>query len=125
MPDPELNVLSEQIIGACIAVHRTLGPGFLESIYEEALALELTAKAIPFERQKLVGVEYRGRQVGEHRVDLIVAGRIILELKTVESFQPIHTAQVLSYLKATRLKLGLLVNFKSANVAHSVKRIVL
>ncbi|MFO7637912.1 MAG: GxxExxY protein [bacterium] len=124
-PVASLNELTERVIGACIEVHRELGPGFLESVYEEALAEELSLRCIPFERQHSVIVKYKARNVGEHRVDLIVNRRLVVELKTVDSLLPIHTAQVISYLKASGLHLGLLVNFKAAQLATGIKRIAL
>src|ERR1051325_5514915 len=102
-PDTATDELARAVIGAAIEVHRHLGPGFLESVYEESLAIELTARQIRFERQKEISVLYKGEQVGRHRVDLFVGDSLIVELKTVESLSEIHKAQVISYLKATGL----------------------
>jgi GxxExxY protein len=113
--------LSGKIIGAAIQVHQELGPGYLESIYEEALCMELTHRGIRFERQVVVPIQYREAKVGEHRLDLIVERQIAVELKTVLGFEPIHFAITRSYLKATRLELGLLMNF--AALTLQVKRV--
>jgi GxxExxY protein len=117
-PDSDL---SGRIIGAAIRVHETLGPGFLESVYEEALCIELGEQGIQFQRQLPVAILYRGRSVGEHRLDLLVEKQIVVELKTVIAFDPIHFATVRSYLKATNCELGLLLNF-AATTLH-VKRV--
>ncbi|HSQ42727.1 MAG TPA: GxxExxY protein [Fibrobacteraceae bacterium] len=121
----ELNLLSQKTIGAAIEVHRHLGPGFLESVYEDALCIELNLQGIRFERQKSISVVYKGFPVGEGRLDLLVENRLIVELKAVEEFHPVHKAQVISYLKSTNLKLGLLINFKVKELRHGIKRIIL
>jgi len=117
--------LARQVIGAAIEVHRALGPGFLESVYEEALCVELGLRRIPFARQVAVGVAYKGTAVGESRLDLLVGGRLIVELKAAESLLPIHSAQVLSYLRATGNQLALLINFNVPVLKGGIKRIVL
>ncbi|MBW1850640.1 MAG: GxxExxY protein, partial [Deltaproteobacteria bacterium] len=114
--------LSKKIIGAAIEVHRALGPGFLEKIYEEALKLELSKQDFEFEYQKEIEVEYLGVVVGRHRLDLVVENIIIIELKAVKGFEDIHYAQLRSYLKATDMKVGLLLNF--AKPMLDIKRIV-
>jgi len=124
-PPPALDRLAREVIGAAIAVHRTLGPGFQESVYEEALAVELTLRDIPFERQVVTSVPYEGRAVGEHRLDLLVAGKLVVELKTVATMSPVYEAVVLSYLKATGLQLALLINFKVPVLKDGIKRVVL
>ena len=113
------------MIGAAIEVHRVLGPGFLESVYEEAFCVELTARRIPFTRQIPAAVTYKGHQVGEHRLDVLVSGQLIVELKAVDELAPIHTAQLISYLKATGRRLGLLINFNVPVLKEGIKRIVL
>ena len=113
--------LTEKIIGAAIEVHRTLGPGYLEATYEEALCIELQHLNIPFERQQQIQVEYRGKTVAHHRLDLVVKNLIVVELKAISGFENIHFATVRSYLKATGLNHGLLLNF--ASVTLSVKRV--
>lgn len=116
---------SERVIGAAIEVHRTLGPGLLESVYETALASELSVRGIPFERQKPVPIRYRGLVLdGGLRLDFLVGGELIVELKTVERLSDIHRAQVLTYLKLTGCPVGLLINFNSALLKHGIKRFV-
>jgi len=124
-PGEEVDKWASQVIGAAIEVHRVLGPGFLESVYEEALCLELKARNIPFERQAGFSVDYKGNKVGEGRMDILVAECLILELKAVEVFAPIHTAQAMSYLKATGLRLALLINFNVPVLKQGIKRVVL
>jgi GxxExxY protein len=103
--------LTEKIIGAAIHVHRELGPGFLESIYENALVIALDEIGLYVEQQKEIPIIYRGQLVGTHRLDLIIENRIVVELKTVTAIQDIHFSIVRSYLEATGLKHGLLLNF--------------
>ena len=124
-PSAAVDQMARGVIGAAIEVHRVLGPGFLESVYEEAVAIELAVRNIPFERQVAIGVEYRGQQVGEGRLDLLVGGALIVELKAVEALAPIHTAQVISYLKTTGRLLGLLINFNVPVLKEGIRRIVL
>src|SRR5262245_58707350 len=109
-PDKHVDELAYVVIGAAIEIHRHLGPGFLESVYEEAIAVEFTLRNIPFERQKLIHVKYKGHEIGEGRVDFLVGGCLIVELKAIEQLAMIHYAQVLSYLKSTAIQLGLLIN---------------
>ena len=123
-PDEELDRLAHEIIGAAIEVHRILGPGYLESIYEEALCIELKLRTISFERQAPVQIVYKGAAIGQGRLDLLVQGKLIVEIKTVETLAPIHKAQALSYLKATGLQLALLINFNAAVLKDGIKRIV-
>lgn len=123
--DPVADELCRRVIGAAIEVHRELGPGYLESLYEEALAIELGARGVPFERQPEVTVRYRGLDVGHGRLDFLVGQRLIVELKAVDGLLPIHSAQVISYLRATSLHLGLLVNFNVPVLKSGIKRIAL
>ncbi|MGI6354545.1 MAG: GxxExxY protein [Lentisphaerae bacterium] len=123
-PSKEIDDLANAVIGAAIEVHRTLGPGYLESVYEEALAVELSLRKIPFEKQKPIGVEYKGHLIGEGRLDLLISNSLIVELKTVDALAPIHTAQVMSYLKALRLPLGLLINFNVPLLKQGIKRVI-
>lgn len=116
-------VLSERIIGCCIAVHRELGPGFLEKVYEEAVAIELARAGLRFERQLLVMISYHERPVGEHRLDFLVEARVVLELKACKEIEDVHLAIARSYLKATRTPLALVVNFAQPKLA--VRRVVL
>jgi GxxExxY protein len=113
--------MTERIIAAAIQVHKALGPGFLESIYEEALAAEFDHLGIRHERQKMIRIEYRNRPVGEHRLDFLVENRVIVELKAVQDVADIHFAIVRSYLKATGLQSALLLNFASTPL--TVKRV--
>lgn len=123
--DDELEQLAYDTIGAALEVHRQLGPGFLESVYENAMAVELGARAIPFERQVPATVEYKDIDVGEGRLDLLVGDRLIVELKAVDSFRPIHEAQIMSYLEMTDLPLGLLLNFKTTKLKDGgIKRVI-
>ena len=123
-PDQKTDELAHDIIGAAIEVHRHLGPGFLESVYEEALCIEMADRRIPFERQKEIGLLYKNREIGKHKIDLLVGGLLIVELKTVEALAEIHTAQIISYLKATGLSLGLLINFNVPILKNGIQRIV-
>ncbi len=124
-PDKEIDGLASAVIGAAIEVHRILGPGYLESVYEEAVAIELQQRSIMFERQKPIGVEYKGNAIGEGRLDLLVGGRLVVELKAVDALAPIHTAQVMSYLKTLALPLGLLINFNVPLLKQGIKRVIL
>jgi GxxExxY protein len=123
-PDKRTDELAHAVIGAAIEVHRQLGPGFLESVYEEALCIELAVREVPFERQKEIGVVYKGHQIGRQRIDLLVEQALIVELKTIEEFAEIHKAQVISYLKATGLPLGLLINFNVSVLKNGIQRVV-
>jgi GxxExxY protein len=119
----EFEPLSGRIIEAAIAVHRELGPGFLESVYEQALRVAMAHRQIAYESQKEVQVFFEGEEVGTHRLDLLVGGEIVVEIKAVKALEDIHFAQVRSYLKATRRRVGLLLNFNAP--ALVVKRVVL
>jgi GxxExxY protein len=116
--------VSKRVIAACIEVHRQLGPGLLESIYEIALCEELTLRAIPFERQLSIPVTYKGKQLDQtYRIDLLVAGQLLLEVKSVESLLPVHSAQVITYLRVTGLETGLLVNFNTLVLKDGLRRL--
>lgn len=119
----EFDELSGRVISAAIAVHRELGPGFLESIYESALKAALRHRGMSYEAQKDVTVVFEGEEVGVHRLDLLVENEIVVELKAVKALEDIHFAQVKSYLKATGLHVGLLLNFNAPTLI--VRRIVL
>ena len=105
--------ITDRIIGAAIQVDRTLGPGFLEAIYEEALAAEFDHLGISYERQQTIRIEYRTKPIGEHRLDFLVEGKMVVELKAVNAIEDDHFAIVRSYLKATNLQSALLLNFAS------------
>ena len=124
-PSKEADDLARKVIGAAIEVHRALGPGYIESVYEEALAYEISLNNIPYERQVKVKVAYKGHSVGEGRLDLLVAKILPIELKAVEALAPIHQAQLLSYLKMTGLQLGLLINFNVPLLKQGIKRVIL
>jgi GxxExxY protein len=115
--------LSGQVIEAAIAVHKALGPGFLESIYQSALTAALRHRGIAYESQKEVTVIFENEEVGVHRLDLLVGGQIVVELKAVKALEDVHFAQVKSYLKATGPRVGLWMNFNAPTLV--VKRIVL
>jgi GxxExxY protein len=115
--------LSSRILAAAVEVHKALGPGFLEAIYQRAMAVALEHRGIAFQRQKEVHVYFEGVDLGVHRLDLVVEEQAILELKAVKAFEDIHFAQVRSYLKATGLRLGLLLNFNAPTLV--IKRVVL
>ncbi len=123
-PDKQMDELACAVIGAAIEVHRHLGAGYLEGIYEEALFMELVDAGIAVERQKEIGVSYKGRTIGKHRLDLLVGGKLIVELKAVEELAEIHKAQVISYLKTTELQLGLLINFNVPVLRNGIQRVI-
>jgi GxxExxY protein len=118
-------LLMKRTIGCALTVHRQLGPGFLESIYCRALYIELDLEGIPYERERSLAIEYRGQQIGAGRVDFIVGGAVVVEIKAVTNLDPVFQAKVISYLKATRLRAGLLINFNAALLKQGVKRLVL
>lgn len=117
--------LTEKIIGCAIEVHRTLGPGLLEQTYESALCVELQLAGLKFQRQLVVPVIYKDQPVGDYRLDLMVENSVVLEIKSVDRFDPIFEAQLLTYLKITGLKRGLLLNFNSRLLKDGIKRLVL
>jgi GxxExxY protein len=119
-----INQLSHRVIGLCIEVHRELGPGLLESAYEEALAYELTHAGLRYERQCDIPLTYKGVSLDcGYRLDFIVEDELIIELKSIQTFQPIHQAQLLTYLKLQRRSLGLLLNFNVPVMKEGVKRV--
>ena len=123
--DPELVQLGYDTIGAAIEVHRHLGPGLLESIYEECLASELESRGITHLRQVSLPVRYKGRDLGSrHRIDLLVDNRLIIEIKSVETILDVHKAQLLSQLRLTNLASGLLINFNVARLHEGIRRAV-
>jgi GxxExxY protein len=123
-PDRELDELTHDVIGAAIEVHRTLGPGLLESLYENALAVELTQRRIPFERQVPISLRYKGVEIGDARLDLLVNKRLVVELKSVRAIDDSHIGQALGYLRAGGYGLALLINFNVARLRDGVKRLV-
>jgi GxxExxY protein len=128
LPSPlsaEAEEAMSETIGCAIAVHRALGPGFLESIYKKAMHIELNSRGISYESEKAVTVSYRDVLIHGQRVDLIVKNLIVVELKAVTRFDDVHQAQVVSYLKTTGLRGGLLINFRVPVLRAGLKRIVL
>lgn len=123
-PDPELDALAHTVIGAAIEVHRRYGPDLDEALYEAAMEVELKLRGVPFQSQVWVEVDYKGVVIGKRRIDLIVGERLVVERKAVEQLTPLHKAQVKTYLKITRLKLGLLINFNVILLKEGIKRII-
>jgi GxxExxY protein len=122
----ERDALTDRIIGLAIDVHRALGPGLLESAYEACLCRELEIARIRFDRQKQLSIEYKGLRLDAvYRLDLVVDGRVILEIKAIEKLLPIHEAQLLTYLKLSGLRAGLLLNFSASTLKEGIKRLVL
>jgi GxxExxY protein len=117
--------VTQRIIAAAIEVHRVMGPGLLESVYEEALCIEFELRGIPFHRQVEVKMTYKGRVIKPQRIDLLVEGEVVVELKAVRQLPEVALAQVLSYLKATGLKRALLINFSEERLVDGVRRISL
>jgi GxxExxY protein len=124
-PSERVDRLAHQVIGAAIEVHRILGPGFLESVYEAALAVEFDLRGIPYERQKPMVLEFKGTRVGDSRLEYLVGGELVVELKAVESIHPISPAKVIHYLKMTGLQLGLIINLHVVLLKDGIKRIAL
>ena len=122
-PDPALNRVTNAIIGAAIAVHRELGPGHLEAVYQKALAIEFDYRGIAYERELAVTVTYRGQVVGEGRMDFLVEGKVVVDLKAAESVSPVFVKQMISYLKMTRHRLGLVINFNVPVLTAGIRRI--
>jgi GxxExxY protein len=123
-PDVELNELSHQVIGAALEVHVELGPGLDEFLYREALCREMQRRDIPFQCEVWIDVQYKGEVIGRKRIDLLIGGRLIVELKAVETLGALHKAQVQTYLKIMGLKLGLLINFNSGILKDGIKRVL-
>ena len=122
----EINRLTDQIIGAAVEVHRDLGPGLLESAYQRALAHELTSRKIVFEQQKLCPIRYKDLLIEDaYRLDFLVSGLVVVEVKTIDALEEVHTAQVLTYLKFSKCRVGLLMNFRSTVLTHGLKRVAL
>ena len=120
-----LKEVTDKIISAAIEVHSTLGPGLLESVYEEALAHEFDLRKISYERQKKICLKYKGKEIGVHRIDFMVESSVILELKAVEEMNRIFEAQLLTYLRATGNRVGLLINFNVQRLKDGLKRLVI
>ena len=121
----ETEQLIERIIGCGIEVHKALGPGLLEAIYGDAMSVELRHQRLAFDREREVPITYRGVPLRAHHVDLIVEGAVVVELKAIERLKPVHGAQVLSYLRATGIRAGLLMNFNAEYLKNGLRRFVL
>lgn len=119
------NAITERVIKCAIEVHRQLGPGLLESVYEEALDIECKLNGLKVLRQFIVPVVYKGKTIGEYRPDMLLNDLVIVEIKSVERFDPVFEAQVLTYLKITGKRVGLLINFNSRLVKDGIRRFIL
>ena len=119
-----IDELTELVIGCAIAVHTALGPGLLESIYQECLFIELTLAGVPVSREHPVPIDYRGQRLrGQLKIDLLVDGRLVVEAKAVDHLHPVHQAQVITYLKLTGCRAGLLLNFNATSLRAGLKRL--
>lgn len=121
---PELNELSKRVIGAALEVHRQLGAGLDEESYQKALEIEFNLQNVDFQRQVWIDVEYKGQIVGKRRLDFLIEGRLIVEVKAVEALIPLFKAQVYTYLKLMNLELGLLINFDVPYLKEGIKRVI-
>jgi GxxExxY protein len=121
----EINLLTQKIIGHAIEVHRVLGPGLLETIYEAAMCIEFDDAGVKYERQTRLPAYYKGRLLGEYRVDLVVDDLVLVEIKSTERLNPVFEAQLLTYLRLTGKRIGLLINFNSRLLKDGVKRLIL
>lgn len=121
----EINQLTEKIIGCAIEIHKSLGPDLLESAYEMAFCIELKEQGLRFVGQATIPALYKGHEVGEYRIDLLVEDLVVVELKSVERFDPVFEAQILTYLRVTGKKVGLLINFNSRLLVSGIKRYAL
>ncbi len=121
----DVNSITEQIIGCSIEVHKQLGPGLLESIYEEALCCEFELQKLSYQRQFCIPIIYKGKKLSDFRLDLIVEDKIIVELKAVNKIEPVFEAQLLSYLKMADKKIGLLINFNVPVLKNGIKRFII
>ena len=121
----ENDPLTQRIIGSAIEVHRVLGPGLLESIYEEAICIEFAEIGLHYRRQTTLPVYYKSRSLGEYRVDLVIEDLVIVEIKSVERFNPVFEAQLLTYMRLTKERIGLLLNFNSRLMKDGITRRIL
>jgi len=121
-----INEITKEVIGAAIEVHRALGPGLLESAYEECLCRELVSRGVSFERQVSLPLEYKGVRLDcGYRLDLVIAGSVVVEVKAVEQIAPVHEAQLLTYMKLARCRIGLLINFHVPLLKNGVRRLII
>ena len=121
----QINLFTSRVIACAIDVHRALGPGLLEQIYESAMCIELEDCGMSFVRQSRIPAYYKGRLLGEYRVDLVVGDLVLVEVKCVEHLSPVHEAQLLTYLRLTGKRVGLLMNFNSRLLKEGIKRLIL
>ena len=117
--------ITEKIISCAIEVHSILGPGLLESIYEEAVACEFNLRKIRHERQKEINLRYKSKDIGKHRIDFLIENKVIVELKAVETMHRIYEAQLLTYMRALETRVGLLINFNVVRLKDGIKRLIL
>ncbi len=120
-----LKGITERIISCAIEVHSILGPGLLESVYEDALAQEFTLRGIAYEKQKEISLKYKGKEIGKHRIDYLIENEVIVELKAVETMNKIYEAQILTYLRAMDKRVGLLINFNVERLKDGIKRLII
>ena len=118
-------LVTEQIIGCAIEVHKDLGPGLLERPYLIAMCVELAHRGVRFERERVIALEYRGAQIGDYIPDLVVADTVVVEIKSCSHFEDVFIAQMLTYLRLTRLRVGLIINFNKRLLKDGIKRVVL
>ena len=116
--------ITDKILGAAVAIHKAIGPGLAEQSYQAAMAIEMTDQGLRFEREPLIAVNYKGKIIGHHRPDFVVESKVVVELKVVRNFEPVFTTQVLTYLRLTGLRVGLLINFNVEAMGFGIKRIV-
>jgi GxxExxY protein len=122
---PETEALVRRLIACALEVHSELGPGYLESVYRKAMIVELQWRGIAFETEHRVQIVYKGQPIHGHRVDLVVERQVVVELKSVDRLHPVHIAQVASYLRALKLRVGLVMNFNAEHLRGSIRRVVL
>jgi GxxExxY protein len=122
---PELENLVEAAIGCCLSVHRELGPGLNERVYSRACRIELETRGLSYDAERPVPIRYRGNLICTQRIDLLIEGQVIVEVKSVESIRPVHVAQAVSYLRATGLRVALVINFNVAVLKQGIRRVVL
>lgn len=121
----DINKLSETIIKCAIEIHRNLGPGLLENVYQKAFCIELNMAGLNFENEKAIEIKYKDQMIGQFRLDILVENKIVVELKSVERNDPLFEAQILSYMKLGGYKLGLLINFNNKLLKEGIKRLIL
>jgi len=119
-----LKNLTKKIISCAIEVHSSLGPGLFENLYEEAMAYELTSQGIVYQRQKILKMQYKGNFIGDYKLDFLIENKVIVELKCVESIKNIHIAQILTYMTAEKIQIGLLINFNVEQLKEGIRRII-